>query len=137
MRQIYSILICVITFLVTIILPAFAGESDLVVPDLSSVKFLGIDGHSLLLSGMIICVLGFLFGFSQYMYIRKLRVHQSMAEISELIYATCKTYLITQGKFILILEALVGLIIILYFGWLRHFEVFKVALIIFCSLIGI
>lgn len=118
-------------------LPVWAGESDLIIPDLSSVNFLNTDGKTLLLWGLIICVFGFIFGFYQFLQIKKMAVHQSMRDISELIYETCKTYLITQGKFILILEALVGLIIVAYFGWLRHFEAGKVLIIVICSLIGI
>ncbi|MDP2653624.1 MAG: sodium-translocating pyrophosphatase [Candidatus Omnitrophota bacterium] len=116
---------------------ALAGEADLVIPDLSSVTFLNTDGRTVLLWGLLICAFGFLFGFIQFLQIRKMPVHKSMSEISELIYETCKTYLITQGKFILILEALVAVIMIGYFGWLRHFEFGRVALILICSLIGI
>lgn len=115
----------------------FAGEADLIIPDLTSVHFFQIDGRSLLLAGLAVCVFGFIFGLSQFLHIKRIRVHESMSEISELIYETCKTYLITQGKFILLLEALVGLIIIFYFGWLRHFEANKIILILICSLIGI
>lgn len=118
-------------------LPVYAGESDLILPDLRTVTFLGIDGHTFLLFGLIICIFGFLFGLRQYMYIKNLPVHKSMREISELIYETCKTYLITQGKFILMLEALLAIIIVVYFGWLRHFEAFKVVMIVICSVIGI
>src|SRR5687768_1821195 len=92
------------------------GEANLKLPDLSQVKFLGIDGHTLLLLGLIVCFLGLLFGLAIYMQLKKLPVHQSMREISELIYETCKTYLITQGKFILILEVFIVVIVILYFG---------------------
>ena len=115
----------------------WAGESDLVIPDLRSVNFLNTDGRTLLLSGMVICIFGFMFGFVQFLQIKNMKVHRSMQEISELIYETCKTYLITQGKFILILEFLVGLIIAVYFGWLRHFGAGKVIIILICSLIGI
>ncbi len=114
-----------------------AGEADLVVPDLNSVLFFNVGGHQILLWGLIICGLGFLFGFVQFLQVRNLPVHKSMKEISELIYETCKTYLITQGKFLLLLEVLVGIIIAAYFGWLRHFEMNKVILILFCSIIGI
>jgi len=116
---------------------AFAGEADLIIPDLSSVNFLNTDGRSLLLGGMSICIFGLIFGVVQFLQIKNMRVHKSMSEISELIYETCKTYLLTQGKFILILEFLVGIIIAVYFGWLRHFSFEKVAIILICSLIGI
>ena len=116
---------------------AFASEAELVLPDLSKQMFLGLDGHSLLLWGMLICLLGFGFGLMMYSQLRNLPVHRSMAEISELIYETCKTYLVTQGKFILLLEAFIGAIIVFYFGWLRHFDPLKVAIILLFSLVGI
>jgi K(+)-stimulated pyrophosphate-energized sodium pump len=117
---------------------AFASEADLVLPDLSSVSFLGgIPGHTLLMYGLAVCLFGMIFGLIQYQGINKLPVHEAMREISELIYETCKTYLITQGKFILILWALVGAIIVYYFSVLSHLETPKVIFILACSLIGI
>jgi K(+)-stimulated pyrophosphate-energized sodium pump len=116
---------------------AEGGEANLVVPDLSQAQFLGVSGRALLLSGLVVCALGLLFGLIIYSQLKNMRVHQSMREISELIYETCKTYLITQGKFILILEVFIGLVIALYFGVLRHFEPFRVAIILFFSLVGI
>ncbi|NTW69664.1 MAG: sodium-translocating pyrophosphatase [Chlorobiaceae bacterium] len=117
---------------------AHASEADLVLPDLHSVSFLGgIPGDTLLLWGLAICLFGMLFGVVQYMGIRNLPVHSAMKEISELIYATCKTYLITQGKFILVLWVLIGAIIVAYFGWLRNLETIKVVSILAASLIGI
>src|SRR5687767_13026390 len=123
--------------------PAFAqqhggGEASLVLPDLSSVTFFGgMDGHTLLLTGIVICILGLAFGMAMYMNLKKLPVHRAMREISELIYETCKTYLITQGKFILILEVFIGVIIVLYFGVLSGMEPLRVAIILAFSLIGI
>ncbi|MGA2090736.1 MAG: sodium-translocating pyrophosphatase [Endomicrobiales bacterium] len=119
--------------------PLFAGESDLILPDLRSVTFtsMGIDGHTLLLGGILICILGLVFGLVQFVGLKNLPVHQSMRDISELIYETCKTYLITQGKFILMLECLLAVVIMFYFGWLRHFETIKVITIVLCSVIGI
>jgi K(+)-stimulated pyrophosphate-energized sodium pump len=100
---------------------AFANESNLVLPDLASQTFLGgVSGHNLLLSGIVVSFLGLVFGLVQYQQLKNLPVHKAMLEISELIYQTCKTYLITQGKFILILEALIGLVMIGYFGFLSH-----------------
>src|SRR5262245_15051479 len=113
------------------------SEIDLVVPDLSQVSFLGTDGHTLLLFGLGICVLGLVFGLVIYGQLKNLPVHRSMREISELIYETCKTYLITQGKFILILELFIGAIMIVYFGVLQRMPVYRVATIILFSLIGI
>ncbi|MGZ8833769.1 MAG: sodium-translocating pyrophosphatase, partial [Thermoanaerobaculia bacterium] len=83
-------------------------EANLVLPDLRSVSFLGINGHNLLLGGLVVCAFGMLFGMVMYSQLKNLPVHKSMLEISELIYETCKTYLITPGKFILGLEVLIG-----------------------------
>ncbi|MDE2027383.1 MAG: sodium-translocating pyrophosphatase [Candidatus Omnitrophica bacterium] len=117
---------------------AWAGESDLIVPDLSTVPLIfNLNGRSALMLGLIICGMGAFFGIYQFGQLKKMPVHQSMKEISELIYSTCKTYLIAQGKFLLLLEALIGSVMVAYFGWLRHFDVGKVALILVCSLIGI
>jgi K(+)-stimulated pyrophosphate-energized sodium pump len=114
------------------------GEANLVLPDLTRVTFLGgIDGHALLLGGLVICVLGLAFGLLTFRRLKALPVHASMREVSELIYETCKTYLVTQGKFILLLEVFIGVIIIFYFGVLEHFEPYRVAIIIVFSLLGI
>jgi K(+)-stimulated pyrophosphate-energized sodium pump len=113
------------------------GEANLKLPDLRQVEFLGVDGHSLLLIGIVICVLGLLFGLSIYTQLKKMPVHKSMLEISELIYETCKTYLVTQGKFILILEAFIAVIIVLYFGVLSGLGAMRVIIILLFSLIGI
>jgi K(+)-stimulated pyrophosphate-energized sodium pump len=113
------------------------GEAALVLPDLSQVDFRGINARTLLTAGIGVCILGLLFGWVIYQNVRNLPVHRSMLEISELIYETCKTYLITQGKFILILELFIGTIIALYFGLLLHFPLTKLAVILLFSLIGI
>jgi K(+)-stimulated pyrophosphate-energized sodium pump len=124
-------------------LPAYAqshqgGEANLVLPNLDDVTFFnGITGHNLLLFGIAICVLGLGFGLAMYMNLQKMPVHRAMREISELIYATCKTYLVTQGKFILILEAFIAVVIILYFGVLSAMEPFRVVIILLFSLVGI
>jgi K(+)-stimulated pyrophosphate-energized sodium pump len=125
-------------------LPTYAqahhgGEVSLELPDLSQVTFLSdsIDGHNLLLIGIVVCVLGLGFGLAIYMNLQKMPVHRAMREISELIYVTCKTYLTTQGKFILILEAFIAVVIVLYFGVLSGLEPFRVFIILLFSLIGI
>ncbi len=92
------------------------GEASLKVPDLSSVQFLGVSGHRLLLVGIAFCVFGLLFGLRIYTRLKNLAVHRAMREISELIYETCKTYLVTQGKFLLLLWVFIAIIIVLYFG---------------------
>ncbi|HET9743438.1 MAG TPA: sodium-translocating pyrophosphatase [Terriglobales bacterium] len=96
--------------------PEPAGEANLRIPKLSTVNFLGMDGHSLLLIGLIFCVLGLLFGLMIYIKLKNLPVHRSMRDMSELIYETCKTYLITQGKFLALLWVFIAVIIVLYFG---------------------
>jgi K(+)-stimulated pyrophosphate-energized sodium pump len=113
------------------------SEASLVLPDLGSVQFLGMGGDRLLIGGLLVCVLGLLFGMVMYMQLKKLPVHRSMLEISELIYETCKTYLVTQGKFILLLEVFIGAIMVVYFGVLRHFDALRVAIILGASLVGI
>jgi K(+)-stimulated pyrophosphate-energized sodium pump len=117
------------------------GEAGLKLPDLSSVVFRGIDGHRLLLVGILFCFLGLLFGLVIFIQLKNLPVHRSMREISELIYETCKTYLITQGKFIMLLWVFIAVIIIAYFGILRpvpdHPIPLTVAIILFFSLVGI
>jgi K(+)-stimulated pyrophosphate-energized sodium pump len=99
--------------------PREGGEAALKLPDLSQVKFLGIDGHTLLLIGLVFCFLGLMFGLVIFVQLKNLPVHRSMKEISELIYETCKTYLTTQGKFIMILWVFIAIIVVAYFGILR------------------
>ena len=113
------------------------GEANLKLPDLSSVNFLGINGHKLLLFGILFCVFGLAFGLAIYTKLKNLPVHRAMREISELIYETCKTYLITQGKFLLLLEAFIAVIIVLYFGMLLHYEAARVIIILAFSMLGI
>src|SRR5580704_10753563 len=93
-----------------------SGEANLKLPDLSQVQFLGVDGHKLLLFGILFCVFGLIFGLVIYSRLKNLPVHRSMRDISELIYETCKTYLITQGKFLLLLWLFIAVVIVLYFG---------------------
>jgi K(+)-stimulated pyrophosphate-energized sodium pump len=127
---------------------AAGGEASLIIPDLSQVTFLGVNGHTLLMSGLVICALGLLFGLMIYTRLKTMAVHTSMREISELIYETCKTYLQNQGKFILLLWVFIGLIAGLYFGLLaptvdasgvegHGYPPVKVAVILLFSLVGI
>src|ERR1700681_816405 len=117
--------------------PASASEADLLLPDLASQSFLGLNGHNLLLGGLVVCALGMLFGLVMYVQLKNMPVHRSMREISELIFETCKTYLVTQGKFILLLEAFIGVVIFVYFYTLRGFDLAKVITILIFSLVGI
>ena len=114
------------------------GEANLVLPDLSQAQFLGtINGHTLLMGGLLVSALGFLFGLMIFTRLRNLPVHQAMREVSELIFQTCKTYLATQGKFLLLLECFIGVIIIFYFGLLQGFPAYKVLIILLFSVVGI
>jgi len=115
------------------------GEANLKLPDLSQVTFLGIDGHKLLLFGIVICIFGLGFGLAIYSRLKNLPVHKSMRDISELIYETCKTYLFTQGKFLMILWVFIAVVIIMYFGWLAPVPPVAVTLpiILIFSLVGI
>jgi K(+)-stimulated pyrophosphate-energized sodium pump len=117
--------------------PEVGGEANLVLPDLSTVDFHGVNGRALLMSGLLVCALGLGFGLFVFTQLKNLPVHASMREVSELIYETCKTYLITQGRFILILEVFIGVIMIFYFGVLSHLEPLRVVIILIFSLIGI
>ena len=125
-----------------------AGEATMILPDLSQAHFFGMDGHSLLVWGLIVCVLGLGFGLMIYTQLKNLPVHQSMRDISELIYETCKTYLVTQGKFLLILWVFIGAIAAIYFGGLAStvdasgavvhgYPMGTVVIILLFSLIGI
>jgi K(+)-stimulated pyrophosphate-energized sodium pump len=117
------------------------GEANLKLPDLSSVSFLGIDGHKLLLFGILFCIFGLAFGLIIYSRLKNLPVHRSMRDISELIYETCKTYLFTQGKFLMLLWLFIAVVIILYFGVLAPVPGKSIAvtlpIILFFSLVGI
>jgi K(+)-stimulated pyrophosphate-energized sodium pump len=112
------------------------GEVNIQLPDLNQGDFLGLTGHDILLSGLVVCVLGLLFGAWTYAGVKRLPVHKSMADISELIYETCKAYLIQQGKFLLILELFIGTIIVAYFAMIG-FPAYRIAIILLFSLIGI
>ncbi len=117
------------------------GEASLVLPDLSSVSFMGINGHNLLMYGLVFCGLGLAFGLVILKQLRDMPVHHTMSEVSELIYETCKTYLQTQGKFIAILWMFIAVIIGLYFGVLSPVEgkpiPLTVGIILFFSVVGI
>ncbi len=128
---------------------AGGGEANLVIPDLNQASFLGVPGHTLLLSGLLISGLGLIFGLVIYSRLRNLPVHQSMREVSELIYETCKTYLKTQIRFIGLLWLFIGAIAFVYFKFLatavdattgavsHGFPLVKVLTILIFSLVGI
>jgi K(+)-stimulated pyrophosphate-energized sodium pump len=116
---------------------AYAGEAELILPDLGSVQFLGVSGHNLLVWGLVICVAGALMGLVQFAQLRNLPVHEAMREVSEIIYETCKTYLITQGKFLALLWFFIAIIEVVYFYFLSHFDAFRVFIIVVFSVVGI
>jgi K(+)-stimulated pyrophosphate-energized sodium pump len=141
-----------VAVLISLLLPqaAHAGEANLVLPDLKSVNFLGnsISGYTLLLIGIAVCVAGMAFGLVIYRQLQALPVHRTMREVSELIYETCKTYLFTQGKFILVLWLFIAAIIVVYFGFLSENKAvlegveqwptwLRVSIILAFSLVGI
>jgi K(+)-stimulated pyrophosphate-energized sodium pump len=136
--------------LLCLLLPTFAyaqpehtggGEANLVLPDLTTVHFFGMNGHALLMIGLLFCAGGLLFGMTIYVQLKNMPVHRTMLEISDLIYETCKTYLVTQGKFILLLWAFIAVIISLYFGVLAPVPGKSIAvtlpIILLFSLVGI
>jgi K(+)-stimulated pyrophosphate-energized sodium pump len=140
-----SVLLTVL-FACALMSPAFAsetgghrpgGEVNLLLPNLDdpAAQFLGYTGHQILLFGLVVCVLGLLFGAWTYAGVKKLPVHRSMAEVSALIYETCKAYLVQQGKFLMILLAFIAAVIVFYF-WLTGLEIWKIAVILVFSLIG-
>ena len=112
------------------------GEVNIQLPDLDTGDFLGMTGHQILLTGLVVCVLGLLFGAWTYNAVKHLPVHKSMSDVSDLIYETCKAYLIQQGKFLLILELFIGTVMVAYF-WLIGLESYKIAIVLVFSLIGI
>jgi K(+)-stimulated pyrophosphate-energized sodium pump len=114
-----------------------AGEANLKLPDLSQVQFLGMGGHKLLMIGILFCIFGLLFGLVIYSRLKNLPVHRAMAEVSQLIWETCKTYLVQQGKFLILLWVFIAAIIVLYFGVLLKYEAGRVAIILAFSVIGI
>jgi K(+)-stimulated pyrophosphate-energized sodium pump len=115
------------------------GEADLVLPDLAKAEFFGMPGTGtyLLYGGLVICLAGLAFGMMIYGQLKRMDVHSSMLEVSELIYETCKTYLFTQGKFLAMLWAIIAVVIVMYFGWLEGQSIQKVGVIVLFSIIGI
>jgi K(+)-stimulated pyrophosphate-energized sodium pump len=117
--------------------PQAGSEATLQLPDFTKVQFLGVDGHRLLLFGIIFCILGLLFGWIMYTRLKNLPAHTSMKEMSQLIWETCKTYLTTQGKFLLLLWSFIAVVILVYFGALLHFGALRVGIILAFSVLGI
>ncbi len=117
--------------------PEHTSEVNLTLPDLSATTFFGgVDGRTLLLAGLVVCVGGLIFGLVSYRALKNLPVHPSMREISELIYATSKAYLLQQGKFLLLLFAFIGTVIFIYFKFLADLSWAKVAIVLAFAVIG-
>jgi len=117
--------------------PTAGGEANLQLPDLAQVSFLGgISGRALLMIGLLVCLGGLVFGMVAYARLRNLPVHTSMRDISELIYETCKEYLIQQGKFLMLLWVFIGSVILVYFKFLMHMPLARVLIVLAFSLIG-
>src|SRR5215469_8994302 len=118
--------------------PGGSGEANLILPDLNSATFLnGVNGRTLLMGGLVVSALGFLFGLMIFVRLRNMAVHAAMREVSELIYETCKTYLGTQGKFLILLELFIAVIIVFYFGVLQGLPAYRVGIILLFSVVGI
>jgi Inorganic pyrophosphatase len=110
---------------------AVASEANLKIPELSQAQ------NSLLIYGIVVCILGMLFGFYQFTKVKKIQAHQSMLDVANIIYETCKTYLIQQGKFLCILFAFIGVCIAFYFGILQRTSIGGVLFILMWTVIGI
>jgi K(+)-stimulated pyrophosphate-energized sodium pump len=146
------LLVLFLFFTLALTFCASAGEANIIIPDLSTVKFEGlggVSGHTLMLLGIVICAIGALFGIVQYLQTKALPVHESMAKVSQSIYETCKTYLITQGKLLAILWVLIAACMVFYFGFLTEHHnpdgtaktggqvTFNVIVILLASVLGI
>src|SRR5882724_8208167 len=137
-KYVMRLLLFLITFLASG--AAFAGESDIKIPPLDTVKFDGLGGVSgaaLMYGGLLICLIGAVFGLIQYKQTRALPVHKSMARVSNTIWETCKTYLFTQGKFLAILWVLIAACMVYYFMGLQGAGIGKVIMILLSSILGI
>jgi K(+)-stimulated pyrophosphate-energized sodium pump len=129
--------LAIILFLMTPM--AFAGEADIKLPDLTQVSFMGgaLGGLTILNVGLVICLIGMVFGWMQYTQTKNLPAHQAMLDVSETIWETCKTYLFQQGKFLAGLWVLIAVCIVYYYMGLQSNTIGAVLMILFCSIMGI
>jgi K(+)-stimulated pyrophosphate-energized sodium pump len=116
--------------------PGAGGEANLQLPDLTQVHFFGLNGHQLLLWGPLACVLGMVFGLFMYVHLKGLPAHRAMLGVSQIIWETCKTYLINQGKFLLLLWSFIAVVMVAYFGVLMHDPALRVIIILAFSVLG-
>ncbi len=134
MKKILSSIVMSLLILISISPLSFASEADLIVPN---IKEISLNSYNLLIVGLIVSVIGMIFGFCEFLKIKKIDVHEAMANVGNTIFETCKTYLIQQGKFLLVLEVLIGLCIAFYFGFLEEMNINNVLIILSWSVIGI
>src|ERR1051326_8312922 len=136
----YWLAVIVFVIMVGASMGASASEADIHIPDLTQVKFDGlggVSGSALMYCGIVICFIGAIFGLVQYKQTKALPVHSSMANVSNTIWETCKTYLFTQGKFLAILWVLIACCMIYYFKVLQDNSFGNVIIILLCSILGI
>ena len=138
-RNVLSLLLTVALMLLFMAPMAFAGEADIKLPNLSQVSFMGggLSGMMILNLGLVICVIGMIFGWMQYTQTRNLPAHQAMLDVSATIWETCKTYVLQQGKFLAGLWVLIAACMIYYFGFLSNMHMTEVAIILVASILGI
>jgi len=138
-RSIWTILLGSFIFLLTASSAFAGGEANIKLPDLSQISFFGgtVQGLTILNIGLIICVIGMIFGLIQYVQTKNLPSHQSMMDVSQTIWETCKTYLFQQGKFLLGLWLLIATCMIYYFGVLTEMGAGRVGIILLASVVGI
>ena len=137
-RSIWTFLLSAL-MLVLMVGTAFASEADIKLPDLTQVNFMGgqLTGMMILNVGLIICVIGLIFGVMQYVQTKNLPAHKAMLDVSQTIWETCKTYLFQQGKFLIGLWVLIAICMIYYFGALSHMPAGEIVIILICSILGI
>ncbi|MBI4595118.1 MAG: sodium-translocating pyrophosphatase [Candidatus Tectomicrobia bacterium] len=139
-KALYILIICGVLFL-TAVSPALAGEADIVLPDLGNINFSifgsSVNGISIMYFGLLICIVGLLFGLYQSNQTKNLPAHKSMLDVSEIIWETCKSYLTQQGKFLVVLWVLIALCMIYYFAGLQSMAFSNIVVILFCSVLGI
>src|SRR5258705_6882707 len=119
---------------------AWASELDLKIPVLdTSYTLFGspVSGVTLLMAGLVVCVLGMMFGLAMFNQVKALPAHKNMLDVSNIIYETCKAYLLQQGRLLMVLEVFIGACIVYYFGVLEHMGPGKVGLILMWSVVGI
>ena len=136
MRALSRLLACVFALIPSM---SHAGEADIKIPNFDQISFLHgqITGPQILWAGLIVCILGVVYGIAQYLQTRALEVHPSMSQVSQIIWETCKTYLLQQGRFLIVLWLLIAVCMGYYFGVLEHKSWSHVGVILIASILGI